>query len=487
MKQTILATALMAVISLFSFASFAQGTITGKVIDAGSEDPLVGATVVIEGTTRGITTNLDGSFSLKIPAGENNLVVSYIGFITKNIEVSIRNNETRDLGNIQLESSTVGLEEILITSSFAKDRQTPVSMSTIQPITIEERLGTQEFPEILKTTPSIYATKDNGGYGDSRVTLRGFDTYNVGVLINGIPVNDMENSKVYWSNWAGLSDVTQTTQVQRGLGASKLGLSSVGGTINIITKSTDAEKGGSVYSAIGNSGYRKQAFTVSTGMLDNGWAITLSGSHTYGDGYIMGTSFDAYSYFANVSKRFNEQHRLTFTVFGSPQVHNQRGNRHTIEWFRDHPDRFRANASYGIREGEAYGGAYGFNYYHKPQSSLNHYWNINDNTLWTNVLYASIGRGGGRRVQGPQSSWLTVDYNTGLDDPNIKRTALGLLDFEAVAEANQNSLEGSQAIIASSVNSHNWYGLLSTLTTGSNGLEWTAGFDGRYYLGYHTQ
>ncbi len=486
MKKTILTATLLVVLGFLSLATHAQGTITGRVSDTGSDEPLIGATVVVEGTTRGTSTNLDGSFALQIPEGDNNIVISYIGYITKTLEVSIRNNETKDMGEIELESSTVGLDEILITSSFARDRQTPVSLSTIDPMQIEERLGTQEFPEIFKTTPSIYATKDNGGYGDGRITLRGFDTYNVGVLINGIPVNDMENSRVYWSNWAGLSDVTQTAQVQRGLGASKLGLSSVGGTINIITKSTDAEKGGSVYSGLGNSGYRKQAFTVSTGLLDNGWAITLSGSHTYGDGYIRGNAFDAYSYFANVSKRINDAHRLSFTVFGSPQTHNQRGNRHTIEWYRNHIDGTRANSDFGFREGKPYGGAYGYNYYHKPQGSLNHYWKINDNTHLTNVLYASLGRGGGRRVSGEQSSWLSVNYNTGLDDPNIKRTPQGFLDFEAVAAANQNSLEGSQAIISASVNSHNWYGLLSTLTANRFGIDWTAGFDGRYYKGFHT-
>jgi iron complex outermembrane recepter protein len=487
MKKTIFITAFMAVFFLLPLAAFSQGTITGKVIDADSQEPLIGATVVLDGTTQGTPTNLDGSFSLDIPSGDNNLVVSFVGYIAKRFVVSIRDNESRDLGNIELESSTVGLEEILITSSFAKDRQTPVSMSTIQPLMIEERLGTQEFPEIFKTTPSIYTTKDNGGYGDGRITLRGFDTYNVGVLINGIPVNDMENSKVYWSNWAGLSDVTQTSQIQRGLGASKLGLSSVGGTMNIITRSTDAEKGGTIYSGMGNSGYRKQAFTISTGLLDNGWAVTLSGSHTIGDGYIRGTSFDAYSYFANVSKRINNAQRISFTVFGSPQTHNQRGNRHTIAWYRDHKDGVRANSDFGFREGEVYGGGYGYNFYHKPQGSLNHYWNINEKTLWTNVLYASIGRGGGRRVRGPQDGWLSVDYNTGLDDPDIKRTAQGFLDFDAVAEANRNALDGSQAIIAAAVNSHNWYGLLSTLTTEKYDIDWTAGFDGRYYKGFHAE
>ena len=55
-------------------------------------------------------------------------------------------------------------------------------------------------------------------------------------MINGQPVNDMENGWVYWSNWQGLTDVTSGIQIQRGLGASTLAVPSVGGTISIFTK-----------------------------------------------------------------------------------------------------------------------------------------------------------------------------------------------------------------------------------------------------------
>jgi len=485
MKKVLNKFSLGALILFIALNSFGKGTITGKLVDAETSESLIGATVTVQGTSIGVSTNLDGSFALQVPAGEQTIIFSFIGYISKNQKVKITDEKTLDLGIIKLESNVVGLEEVMITASFAKDRQTPVSMSTIQPMQIEEKLGTQEFPEILKTSPSIYATKDNGGFGDGRVTVRGFDTYNVGVLINGIPVNGMEDSKVYWSNWAGLSDVTSTIQVQRGLGASKLGISSVGGTINIVTKSTDAEKGGSFYSGIGNSGYHKQAFTVSTGLLDNGWAVTLSAAHTYGDGYITGLRFNDYSYFANISKRINDQQSISFTLFGSPQTHNQRGNRHTIEYYKYHKDGIRANSDYGIREGKPYGGGYGYNYYHKPQASLNYYWNINPKTLWTNVLYASSGRGGARRIAGTQSKWLGVNYSTGEDYAEIKRTAEGLLDFDAVAQENRTSLSGSQAFVGNAVNNHFWSGLLSTLTTEWKDINWTAGFDGRYYKGSH--
>src|SRR5690606_40354216 len=124
----------------------------------------------------------------------------------------------------------------------------------------------QEFPELLKSTPGVYATRAGGGYGDSRMNLRGFQSENIAVLINGVPVNGMENGKVYWSNWAGLSDVTRSMQVQRGLGASKVAVPSVGGTINIQTKTLEAIKGGTIFQGIGNNGYSKTTFSYSSGL-----------------------------------------------------------------------------------------------------------------------------------------------------------------------------------------------------------------------------
>ena len=182
---------------------------------------------------------------------------------------------------------------------------------------LKPNLGNQEFPEILKSTPGVYATKGGGGFGDSEIRLRGFESENIAVMINGIPVNDMENGRVYWSNWAGLSDVTRFMQVQRGLGASKVAVPSIGGTINIVTKTTDAEEGGSVLYSIGNDGYEKVGATVSTGKMENGWAATVSGSRTTGDGYIDGTEFSGFSYFLNIAKELRRRSRTFFYCFRS--------------------------------------------------------------------------------------------------------------------------------------------------------------------------
>ena len=100
-----------------------------------------------------------------------------------------------------------------------------------------------------------------------------------------VPVNDMENGQVYWSNWAGLSDVASAIQVQRGLGSSKLAISSVGGTINVVTRMLqNVKKDGFFSGSVGNNNYIKNVVSYSTGLCENGWSGSFLLSRTAGDG-----------------------------------------------------------------------------------------------------------------------------------------------------------------------------------------------------------
>lgn len=492
MKRMLIKCVLVLLPVFFSVTLMAQGVIKGKIVDSATGETLLGATAIIEGSTTGAAAGMDGDFTIQVKKnGKMTVIFRSVGYEELKKEVNVDGGEV-DLGVIKLQPSTVGLEEVKITASIVtKDRATPVAISNISPEIIEERLGNQEFPEIMKSTPSVYATKQGGGYGDSRINLRGFDSNNIGILINGVPINDMENGKVYWSNWSSLSDVTQFIQIQRGLGASKLAVNSVGGTMNMITRNTDAKAGGSVYYGLGHDGYQKAAINVSTGMMNNGWAITIAGSLTQSShGYVDATNYEAWSYFLNVSKRINENHRLSFTFFGAPQWHNQRGQMHTIQEYRDNQNGIRWNSSYGILNGKILNGPYAYNNYHKPQMMLNHYWKINDKSTLFTSAYASFADGGGRRGYGEKSNWLSYNYQTGKPyvgtDADTKITPDGLLDYDYVLRENAASQTGAKAILASAVNSHDWYGVLSTYTNDlTPEIKLTAGLDARYYKGYH--
>jgi iron complex outermembrane receptor protein len=464
---------LYACLALLPGAMYAQsGSISGKISDADTNEALPGANVVIKGTSTGTTTGIDGAFALgDLKPGSYALEISFIGYDVNEMIVNVRTGQNTDLGDIQLGSASIGLKEVEIIASVAIDRKTPVAVAQVDAMQIEERASNQEFPELLKSTPGVYTTKQGGGYGDSRISLRGFNSVNVAVMINGIPVNDMENGRVYWSNWAGLTDVTQSMQVQRGLGASKVAVPSIGGTINILTQTTEAKKGGNVFFAVGNDGYAKKGLTLSTGLMDNGWAISLSGSEVHGDGFVDGTAFQGYNYFFNLTKKINAKHLLSFTGFGAPQRHGQRPRAEKISTFRNAPQGIRFNSTWGYRDGQEV--LYEDNFYHKPQFSLNHYWTIDEKSELSTAAYMSFGTGGGGGIWG---DWAPADRGT--YEPK---------DIDALVDINRATADGNAlALMRASRNDHRWFGLLSTYNNRINeNFTFLAGLDLRHYVGSH--
>jgi len=482
------------VVFLLSSSIFSQGLIRGVLQDVNTNETLIGATVVIKGTTIGVTTNLDGSFLLIAPEGEHELIYRYIGYEEQSQIVTVKDGATYNVGTILMQSSAIGLDEVNVLASVAVDRETPVAVSTISAQTIQENLGSQEFPEVMNYTPSVYATKGSGGYGDARVNVRGFDQSNTAVMINGIPVNDMENGWVYWSNWAGLGDATRTIQIQRGLGASKMAINSVGGTINIITKTSDMNKGGSVEVSATDFGRFKTMLTLSTGKLKTGTAVTFVGSRTFGKGYIDATWVDAWSYFISVSQDIGKDHQLVFTMIGAPQQHGQRDGFYMLDSAKYEKYGAKYNQNWGWQGGELLNER--VNYYHKPQIALNWYWNINEKMFLATSGYVSFGNGGGSgplgvspyKYEPPQTAYgqYDWDYMNEYNSMNVD-TAQAIETGAYFVDGTDTAYQSSSAhIIRNSVNNHFWAGFLSTLKWNiSDRLILSAGLDARFYVGEH--
>ncbi len=479
MKRILLKTCGVSMLMLlFAHLAWAQtGTVSGRVIDSKTGDPVIGANVIVEGTTTGGTTDIEGDFKIaNVPTGNQTFVVSYIGYerlsITKNVGNSA--DQVTQLGTIKIVEGVVGLQEVQVIASIGIDRKTPVAMSNISAEEIQTTMGNQEFPEILESTPGVYATKGGGGFGDSDITIRGFESTNVGVLINGVPVNDMENGRVYWSNWAGLSDAARTVQIQRGLGASKVAIPSIGGTINIISKASDAEMGGDASFSVGNNNYQKQIITASTGLTENDFAVTFSVGKTQGDGYVDGTQFLGYQYFANIAKKINENHEITLTAIGAQQRHGQRQNRSLIADYANSERGIRYNPDWGYKNGQVLNTEN--NFYSKPLFSLNHYWTVSPKLDISTAAYYSLGTGGGG--------------GTATNGGEYYRTSPGgPIDFDRIVDENvDNGAFGSTAILRASRNDHTWAGAISTANYELNeDIMLLAGIDFRYYKGIHFQ
>jgi hypothetical protein len=500
---------LVTVFLITASSVFGQGKITGFVYD--ENGPLPGANILIEGSTNGISSGFDGSFTINSITENGKITISFLGFTTKKVAYVVASGQTTDLGNIVLSSDANVLGEVVITSTvidLAKDRRTPVAVSTIKGAEIREKLGSQEFPEILANTPSVYVTKAGGGFGDSRINIRGFDQKNIAVMINGVPVNDMENGAVFWSNWAGLSDVTSAMQVQRGLGSSKLAISSVGGTINVITRTADMKEGGSISAMLGNDDYLKTNISYSTGKMKNGLSTSVLFSNTQGNGYVNGTNFSGQNYFVGIGYEFNEKHDIQFTFTGAPQWHNQRSFANHLGSYIKFGDsannlpNIKYNSDYGYLNGEVF--SWAKNFYHKPVASLNYDWKITEKMKISSVFYGSWGRGGGTgNIGRTPFQYKTANglvpfndfyaYNQGTYNSATREATIGGTNGIISGPSNLAPIGGEQIASRStgfvrraSVNSHDWYGGVINLNTKlSDKLTLDFGLDARTYTGYH--
>lgn len=450
----------------------------GKLVDSEDGSILIGASIKIKGTATGTTSDITGNFTLDV-SNSGTLEISYVGYENMELPFSITGSETKKLGTIKLTSAT--LKEFVVYGGgvidIVKDRQTPIAVSTIHAEEIKAKSGQGDFTELMKSSPSVYVSTEGGGFGDSRMTLRGFNQSNTAYLLNGQPINGMEDGKMYWSNWSGMTDVAQAIQIQRGLGSSKLAISSVGGTVNIVMKATESRKGGSVKQTFGNNGYSKSTLSYSTGMNSKGLAFTGLLTHWQGNGYFDGTKGLGQTYFFSLGYQPNKKHTFNLLITGAPQRHDQNYNKRLSSFVgnagqdsRPSLDLVTFNNNWGNEKGEYRSER--TNFYHKPVANLNWDFNINESTSLSTVLYGSWGRGGG-----------TGGYNR--VPSSIKYDENGQINWDAIK--NYNDTSGQKPYLTrASVNNHSWYGLVTNLNKKlSKELQINGGFDARFYQGDH--
>lgn len=486
---------------LFPIAVSAQNAVVkGVVKDNTTMETVPGAYVSLNNQYR-VVTDIDGFFELnEIPYGTYSLVIAAMDLdtITETLVV-----DKPELFREFLLGTTTELEEIKIIAPVA-GRRTPVASTTIGSEKIADELASRDIPMLLNSTPGVYATQTGGGDGDARITVRGFDQRNVGVLIDGVPVNDMENGWVYWSNWFGLDNITNTIQIQRGLGATKLAMPSVGGTLNIITSGIGNKKGIAFKQEYGTGNFLRTSLSYNSGLMKNGIGMVFSGSYKQGNGWVDGTNTQGGFYYAKFQKKW-DKHLLSLSGFGAPQQHGQRSFNQRIQYWDTETARdmglpidssqiydrglqFNQHWGYITEDGKQKVKNERLNYYHKPQITLKDFWTVNQKLSISNIAYMSIGRGGGTRLSNSSGIIYKED---------------GTIDWDAIVKTNQvDQLFGgpnvdplysdtelkSTQVLVSSVNNHFWVGYLGQFNYEmSEKWQFAGGVDYRFYKGTHYQ
>lgn len=434
---------------LFSglFGLNAQNVVKGIVINGDSENPMQGVSVSVKEANISSTTDDSGAFALNgLPNGRQIVTVSLSGYETQNFPVEL-SGKTVDLGTIFMYedlSEDQDLSTITITDDELND----------------DTSAADNISGLLQASRDVYLRTAAFEWSGSFYRVRGLDSENGKVLINGIEMNKLYNGRPQWSNWGGLNDVLRNQEFSNGLTPSYYAFGGVLGSTNINTRASEYSEGGRISYASSNRSYSHRLMaTYSSGLLANGWAITVSGSRRAGnEGYVDGTFYDANSIFLSLEKQINDAHSLNLTVIAAE---NERGKSspNTQEVFDIKGIRY--NSYWGNQKGKMRNSRVKRLY--EPIVMLNHYWNLSENTTLNTNIGFQFGEIGNSRLDynganNPDPtyyrklpSWYLSDPN-GPDYENAYKSLTGFqndgqIDWDELYIGNEGSPENARVIL----------------------------------------
>lgn len=426
-------------IGIFSSATmFAQQTmVKGSVKESISLEPIPDVFVSIENTILETQTNSLGEFefSTDLPLGEQILRISKAGYVLKRYPIVINEGQTVNITDMTLEIDPA--EANLFTINLTDDE-----LNT-------DTSGLDNISGLLQSSQDIFQRTAAFEFSSSFFRVRGLDSENGSVLINGVEMNKLFNGRPQWSDWGGLNDVLRNQELTTGLQPSNYNFGGILGTTNMQVRASSYREGGRVTYSSSNRSYRNRIMaSYSSGLTKNGWAYTVMAGRRWGDeGYQDATLYDANSFFASVEKKINDKHSLNFTGIYTP---NRRGksspNTQEVYDLKD----IRYNEYWGYLDGEKRNSR--IKEVVEPIFMLNHYWDISDKTsLNTNVAY-QFGKIGNSRLDFAGGANPSPAYYQNLpsyfladdDGPDYEGAYLaeqefindGQIDWERILDAN---------------------------------------------------
>ena len=371
MKKQILSFLFVCFASLYSFAQ--QTTIRGVVNDMLTSQPIDAVLVQLEGAELSTLTDPQGAFAflLDVPLGEQMLVLSKDGFLNARYPIVVSVGSDLNLPDLMLEIDNSNDE--LFTITLSDDELN------------DDSSGADNISGLLSASQDIFQRAAAFEFSSSFFRVRGLNTDNGTVLMNGIEMNKVFDGRPQWSNWGGLNDVLRSQELSTGFAPSSYTFGGLLGSTNINLRASNYRAGGRITYSSSNRSYTNRLMaTYASGMLDGGWAYAFTLGRRWGDeGFQDGTFYDANSFFVSVEKKINDKHSLNLVGFYTP---NRRGKSspNTQEVFDLKGTTY--NEYWGWHDGEKRNSR--IRRIAEPVIMLNHYWDLSESSsLNTNVSY----------------------------------------------------------------------------------------------------
>ncbi len=242
-----------------SVATFAQnGTVAGTITDKDLQnEPLPFASVSLKGTTIGVSTGNDGKYSISAKPGDYVLVLSFVGYESLEVPVTIKANETVTIDRA-LGSGSVTLQDVKVQSAVSREKETALLLEQKNAVEMKQAIGAQELSRKGVNDAATAVTKTVGvakQEGVNNVFVRGLgDRYN-STSLNGLPLPSEDPVYKNISLEFFTSNIIKSIDINKTFGANLYG--DVGGAnINIASKELDQRQ---YFSISAGSGYNTNA------------------------------------------------------------------------------------------------------------------------------------------------------------------------------------------------------------------------------------
>ena len=355
---------------LFLFVSLItkaqERLLSGKIVNQ-SNEPLSGASIIVKGLNKGVATDVEGNFKLRLIEGAYTLQISFIGYQSKEQDINLISDDSI---LIILSSNEFILDEVLV-SAVRANSNTPVTFTNFDKKEIAKRNLGQDIPILLNYLPSVISSSDAGaGVGYTYLNVRGSNSERINVTINGIPYNDAESHGTFWVNLGDFASSTENLQLQRGVGTSTNGSGAFGASLNILTDAMADEAGGETSNSFGSFNTRKHTVKFTTGRINENFELSGRLSNISSDGYIDRAFADLKSYFLQAA--YSDSNRLIKAItFG--------GNERTYQsWYGLDPQQLAENRRQNPYTYENEVDNYGQNHYQLHWNEIiDHHWSTN--------------------------------------------------------------------------------------------------------------
>lgn len=264
-------------------------------------------------------------------------------------------------------------------------------LDNIPVISIDENdltdASAQNVSSVLTAGRDPFYTAASYNFSAVRFRIRGYDADLFSTYMNGIPMENLDNGFTPYGLWGGLNDVLRNRDVSIGLRYSTFAFGDIGSNTSIDSRASKQRKQTSLSYAYSNRNYNHRVmFTHSTGLNKKGWAFTISGSRRYSnEGYVDGTYYDGWSYFAGIDKTLGQKHLISLVGFGAPTENGRQGP--AVQEIMNLAGTHYYNPYWGYQNGKMRNASVGKS--HQPYIILTHDFRISNKTsLVTSAGYS---------------------------------------------------------------------------------------------------